>query len=151
MTLLFIPYPSDPLGFTQGLWATGSGSCPAHPRAVSPRVRLSHPAKLRPMCDFSSHHPDWISHMGCDIHLILNTHWIQLLSQLQIHKTTALIQPTFHHLSHKETMRGTVNPKLKSRPAMFMAYTWLANIVTLSEEEMRLVWNDLYSVKSFCF
>lgn len=89
--------------------------------------------------------------MGCDSHPTLNALWTQLRSQLQIHKTTALIQPTFHHLSHKETMRGAVNPKLKSRPAMFMAYTWCANIVTLSKEEMRLVWNNLYSVKSFCF
>lgn len=94
---------------------------------------------------------DWVQHLGWDIHPIVNTFWIQLLSQLQIHKTTALIQPTFHHLSHKETMRGTVNPKLKPRPALFMAYTWFANIVTLSKEEMRLVWNNLCSVKSFCF
>lgn len=52
-----------------------------------------------------------------------STLWIQLLSQLQIHKTPALIQPTFHHLSHKETMKATVSPRLKSRPAMFMAFT----------------------------
>jgi hypothetical protein len=80
-----------------------------------------------------------------------STLWLQLLSQLQIHKTPALIQPTFHHLSHKETMREAVNPKLKSRPTMFMAYTWFANIVTLSKQEMRLVLNNLYSLKSFCF
>lgn len=49
--------------------------------------------------------------------------WIQLSSQLQIHKTPALIQPTFHHLSHKETMKETVSPRLKSRPTMFMAFT----------------------------
>lgn len=125
-------------------------SCPSQ-RCLTQSVRLSLPAKLRPMCDFSPCHPDWVSHMSYDIHPILNTLWIQLLSQLQIHKITALIQPTFHHLSHKETKRGTVNPKLKSRTAMFTAYTWLANIVTLSKEEMRLVWNNLYSVKSFCF
>lgn len=48
---------------------------------------------------------------------------IQLLSQLQIHQTPALVQPTFHHLSHKETMKETVSPRLKSRPAMFMPFT----------------------------
>lgn len=52
-----------------------------------------------------------------------STLWIQLLSQLQIHKTPALIQPTFHHLSHKETMKETVSPRLKSRPAVLMAFT----------------------------
>lgn len=152
--LCSILYPPAPLSFTQHPWAKAQGLL----ALVLPIPGLSHsecqtslPAKPTAMCDFSPYHPDWVQHMGCDIRSILNTLWIQLLSQLQIHKTTALIQATFHHLSHKETMRGTVNPKLKSKPAMFMAYTWFTNIVTLSREEMRLVWNNLCSVKSFCF
>lgn len=67
--------PSDPLPFTQALWATGSGfagTCPGPP-GLSHTVSDSHPQPSSDQFVTSLHHPSRVQHMGCDIHPIVNT------------------------------------------------------------------------------